>query len=90
MPERCLTTGAYVFLIDYQRYAVADIFGVDGTRVIHFGRDPLVIPGGHRPARQPTHTLRLNGQPNYWRQAAGIAVVADEDLTPFDQAKDVG
>lgn len=88
--NNCTMTGAYVFLIDYQCYAAADLHEVAGAVVVRFARDPLTIPGNRAAVRPPTHTLYLNRQANYWRQADAIAVVAKEDLKAFDKAKDVG
>jgi hypothetical protein len=90
MSENCIKTGAIVYLIDYQRFAPADIFAVADARLLKFGRDPLNLPGWHVPVRKPTHTLYLNRHQNYWRQADGIAVVYHEDLIDFDALRDLG
>jgi len=80
---------AYIFLADYQTYAMADIGFVADVAVVTFGRDPLTIPGRQSASAPPRYALRLR-EPMVWRQADGLAVVEGRYLTDFNRAKDVG
>lgn len=81
--ENCIKTGAYIHLVDYSRYAPADIFAVGGKRVVRFNGD-IETESTFDPHRHVTHTLFLNNSENYWRKDIGIAVVDESDLLAVD------
>jgi hypothetical protein len=77
--DNCIKTGAYVYLIDYNLYAPADIFAVGGKRVVQFNGN-VEETGLFEPQRTITHILYLNESENYWDKTRGIAVVDESDL----------
>jgi hypothetical protein len=77
--ERCIKTGAYVALSDYNLFAPADVFCVGDKRVVRFNGNVEQL-GSFTPERQVTHVLYLNNLENYWRKDLGIAVVDESDL----------
>lgn len=80
----CIKTGAVVNLPDYNLTAVADLFAVGDSRIVHFNGDPCLIGlAGAGFPRPVTHRLYLN-HPNWWRPDLGVAVVHESDLQAVD------
>jgi streptogramin lyase len=77
----CYKNRAYVYLIDYGLYAVADLYDCGDARIVRFNGD-LETFGTFTPERQVTHTLYLNNHPDdvWWRKDLGVAVVPVDDL----------
>jgi hypothetical protein len=75
----CLKNGAYVHLVDYQRWAPADIYLVGETYIVRFN-DNVLDWCQYKPFKPATHALYLNRHDNFWRDDLGIAVVNFEDL----------